>query len=1045
MKMRIEKKMSRFNHRMLKVLTGGGLFVSLACLAWLLLRSGRKPDRLRYPCQQFAAAQSGMLFAGGVAPLVLPAPLAWGMKSRRATIPHRGEVVRTALAAFLCLALLLTFAAFGGGGGSSPSSLPSATTDRMAAAASALSIQPQQAAAGDASDIFVAQGISEDKADQAAASLVAIMAGAGTHFYRSSQARPDCGPDGLIAPDDVVVIKVNAEWRERGMTNTDVIKGLIGAVVDHPDGFTGEIVICENGQWQDPAFMDSPDRNNAYDRGQSYADVAAAYAGTHRVSTYDWTLVRKSAVGEFDAGDYADGYVPVDAVAINYPKFTSAYGTAISMRNGIWNGSVYDNARLKLLNVPVLKSHHYTGVTAACKLFMGFWSTALLGYDPHANMVFNGYMGRIMAYGRYPDLNIIDAVWCNPDYLQGPNAPYGSAAQSAVVLASRDPIALDYFAGKHVLYQVSGYGRHDPDNPDSSNPGNGKTYADGTPCYGGPYNAFNQMLTSTAAVLSGAGYVVTRDEAKMNVYTQEALKLDSVSPGLGPVGTSLGLTLEGAGFQAGAAVRLERSGEAPIPAAGVSAEGSRRLRGEVDLTSTAPGAWDVVVENPDHATARLTAAFTVYVANTDAYFAEGYTGPGFQEYICLANPEASPALVNITYMFPDGGTLDSGLVVPARSRSTVDVNAAVGADREVAARVMSDRAVICERPMYFRYQDRLTGGSDVMAAGQPAADWYFAEGYTGPGFDTWVCVLNPGDQPAHLTFRFQTQEVGEIVKDGLVVGPRSRRTFKANDLLGPDYQFSLKLTSDRPVVAERPVYFNYSGMAGRAWDGGHCVMGANATGRELYFAEGTTRSDFEEWLTLQNPNAASIEVKAEYHFAPDQGAAITRTYRVAAGSRATLFVPAEAGADKDVSIKLSSAADFLAERPMYFDYQGYGAAWDGGHCVIGATAPAAEWVFAEGYTGDGFQEWLCLQNPADADATVEITYLTQEQGALSTRTHVIPAGSRVSIRVNDDAGADFQLSCYVRVVSGPPVVVERPMYFDFRGCTGGHDSLGATP
>ena len=148
-------------------------------------------------------------------------------------------------------------------------------------------------------------------------------------------------------------------------------------------------------------------------------------------------------------------------------------------------------------------------------------------------------------------------------------------------------------------------------------------------------------------------------------------------------------------------------------------------------------------------------------------------------------------------------------MVPASSRSTVDVNSVVGTDLEVAAKVVSDRALVCERPMYFRYQDKWTGGSDVMAADAPAGNWYFAEGYTGPGFDTWICVLNPGDRPAGLTFRFQTQEAGEMVRDGLEVGAHSRRTFKANELLGPDYQFSLALSSDKPVVAERPVYFDY--------------------------------------------------------------------------------------------------------------------------------------------------------------------------------------------------------------------------------------------
>lgn len=108
-------------------------------------------------------------------------------------------------------------------------------------------------------------------------------------------------------------------------------------------------------------------------------------------------------------------------------------------------------------------------------------------------------------------------------------------------------------------------------------------------------------------------------------------------------------------------------------------------------------------------------------------------------------------------------------------------------------------------------------------------------------------------------------------------------------------------------------------------------------------------------------------------------------------------------------------------------------------------AAAGEWVFAEGCTLAGFQEWLCLENPSSTDAVVEIDYLTQEQGALPPRTHTVPAESRISIRVNDDAGAGFQLSCRVRVISGPAVVVERPMYFDFHGCTGGHDSYGLTP
>ena len=36
-----------------------------------------------------------------------------------------------------------------------------------------------------------------------------------------------------------------AERPQRGGTNTDVLKGLIARILEHPDGFTGEVVVVE--------------------------------------------------------------------------------------------------------------------------------------------------------------------------------------------------------------------------------------------------------------------------------------------------------------------------------------------------------------------------------------------------------------------------------------------------------------------------------------------------------------------------------------------------------------------------------------------------------------------------------------------------------------------------------------------------------------------------------------------------------------------------------------------------------------------------------
>lgn len=424
------------------------------------------------------------------------------------------------------------------------------------------------------------------------------------------------------------------------------------------------------------------------------------------------------------------------------------------------------------------------------------------------------------------------------------------------------------------------------------------------------------------------------------------------------------------------------------------------------------------------------------------YFAEGYTGEGFFEFICLGNSSYNQVRVAVTYMFPDGNAQTRTLALAARSRGTVMVNEVVGPGKEVAVRVESDQPIVAERPMYFTYGGAWTGGHDCMGAPDASNTWYFAEGYTGDGFEEWICVLNPGNTAADLTFRFQTREEGELVRTGYSVPAYSRGSFKVNEILGADYQNSLKLESSSPVVAERPMYFDYLGTTGtNHWRGGHCVMGATRLDQSYYFAEGTTREGFEEWLTLQNPHSVDITVSATYQLGVGQGEAVNSTYEIPAGGRYTVYVPEEVGTDKDVSARLFSTSLFLAERPVYFRYTGYGADRPGGHCVIGAGRTDTRWLFAEGYTGGGFHTWLTLQNPGTEEAGVALIYYTREEGALPSRFVDVPPGSRYTLFVNENAGPDYQLS--IEVASDRDIVVERPMYFDFAdSMPGGHDVVG---
>jgi exo-beta-1,3-glucanase (GH17 family) len=425
-----------------------------------------------------------------------------------------------------------------------------------------------------------------------------------------------------------------------------------------------------------------------------------------------------------------------------------------------------------------------------------------------------------------------------------------------------------------------------------------------------------------------------------------------------------------------------------------------------------------------------TAAAATAGSGVTSYFAEGYTGGGFQEYICIGNQGGTPAAANVTYMFNGGGLKQATYTVPAASRFTIDVNREVGAGKEVSARIESDSSqLVVERSMYFKYSGKWSGRHDVFGAAALSRTWYFAEGFTGSNFDEYVCVLNPGDSATSVTFRFQTAG-GEVVRSGLGVGPHSRATFKVNDLLGQGVESSLALESDLPVVAERPTYFLYAGRDNASWQGGHCVLGAPSLSKEFFFGEGTTRAGFQEWLTIQNPNEGPVSVSAVYQLGPGQGDNVNATYSVEGKHRFTVYVPSQVGTGKDVSVKLSSTSDFLAERPMYYHFERTGLRFEGGHCAIGAANLSQSRFFAEGYTGPDFEEWLLLQNCSGTDSSVQVSYFTQEAGALAPRNLVVPANTRMTVCVNCSAGPNYQVATGVNVTAGPGVVVEREQYYD---------------
>jgi len=205
--------------------------IGLLSLIWFAVRTGTKPSRAVYPCQQAAAANSYAWLAAYILPLFA------GVVRRTGQLYARRNLIFTGMAALAVVVSLIFSVCTAPGGSVGPE--PSGQV-------AALTLSEKQAAAAPASDIFVLQGTSGN--DQGIAELIDLMGDHNFQFYNSSASGKNKGPSGLIARDDTVIIKVNSQWDERGGTNTDVVKALISAIVQHPDEFAGEIIVADNGR-----------------------------------------------------------------------------------------------------------------------------------------------------------------------------------------------------------------------------------------------------------------------------------------------------------------------------------------------------------------------------------------------------------------------------------------------------------------------------------------------------------------------------------------------------------------------------------------------------------------------------------------------------------------------------------------------------------------------------------------------------------------------------------------------------------------------------
>ena len=452
------------------------------------------------------------------------------------------------------------------------------------------------------------------------------------------------------------------------------------------------------------------------------------------------------------------------------------------------------------------------------------------------------------------------------------------------------------------------------------------------------------------------------------------------------------------------------------------------------------------------------------------YFGEGNIGGQFQEYLTLDNPGSTSCAVNIRYMYARNGggaattkTVAVNVAPTTRLTENVDHDLGYSPTQSTSASVSSTvtvnstttpncTGIVAERPMYFHFGGAQSG-SDALGATHTGRSFYFADVPTGGGYASFLTILNPGTTTANVTVNYYAN--GQNVKNQSLAVPGGTRGTIDPNVIGLPQHVAAVLSSDQPIVAERPDYFsNVNGGTAGVVSGGSCAVGAQNLGHDWLFAEGATWAHLQEYLLIANLDPAHTTANVTITLETGTGTNTSFTQSVGANSVVTWNVNAHSG-PADISAEVtSSGANIVVERQLFFTYpvSGTSAPAIGVTDVIGQAGPAAQsaYSFAEGYTGPGFDEWLTVQNPTTTTEHLNLTVMNEKGQTYAEQLTVGPK-TRLTVSVTQlvaqHLAANRSISMTLLSQGSVPFVAERPMYWSVGGILptrGASDVIGYT-
>lgn len=328
--------------------------------------------------------------------------------------------------------------------------------------------------------------------------------------------------------------------------------------------------------------------------------------------------------------------------------------------------------------------------------------------------------------------------------------------------------------------------------------------------------------------------------------------------------------------------------------------------------------------------------------------------------------------------------------------------------RDAAVEVTADGDIAAERLVYLGYREPEDMGGGPAGEEEARTQWYFAEGCTKAGFITWLSLENPGREDAAVVLDYYCGDGTRESKE-VSVGALSRLAVAVNEEgLGVGEHdsaagdFSIKVSSDRPVLAQRSIYLNYHGSASSATTSGG--QGSAAA----WSLAGSGDLSMREYVCLFNPGPRDAVVALGYN--REDGSAMRNEMTVGVDARLTIALdrvgPGIGGAypsGTDATIVVSSDEPVVAERSLSLVYDG---AWAGSSSYRGVDSPRKQWSLDGG--DHTMKDFIRLANPHDDPIRVELAFSTSAIHIASAEV-LLPPRSRQALDFDDFVG--FDASC----------------------------------